>query len=196
MMRLCLAVAMACFWSAAHANPPCTGDLSFTLSGPQFSAPQPWTDDVGNTWTFSPNPTSVIEGILTCTPPNTPTPTALAPGTYNFVDPVSGLSIDDGFAPTIGLWTTVNDSGQRFVWDGTKLQCVALAQCGATQYVHRSLSAAVLSATPGTFEIMTTAGGYTIKETSSGLYLSSLRSSGAGNVNFSVSPYAWRVTPR
>jgi hypothetical protein len=165
-----------------------TSSQTFTVQVPAASSN--YQDSSGNNWTLT-IPSTIAIGTLQLTLASP----SLAAGVYNFSDTTNNLNMDSGFSPpTIGLYSEVNDSCQKWTWNGSQLSTAAAA-CGEAGFLTDNKSGSATMSSPGdTLQIIQSGSGYTIKDVTTGNYFASNGKSGAGNVVTQSTPYVWGVT--
>lgn len=168
-----------------------TSSQTFTMQIPAASST--YQDSSGNNWTLT-IPSTIAIGTLQLTPA-TPVSPSLTNGVYNFSDTTHNLDMDSGYnPPTIGLYSEVNDSCQKWTWNGSQLS-TPLSTCGEAGFLTDNKAGSAALSTPGdTLQILQSGSGYTIKDITTGNYFASNGISGAGNVITQSTPYVWSVT--
>ena len=164
---------------------------TFTLQVPAASST--YQDSSGNNWTLT-IPSTIAIGTLQLTPA-TPVSPSLTNGVYNFSDTTHNLNMDSGYnPPTVGLYSEVNDSCQKWTWNGSQLS-TPLSDCGEAGFlIDNKAGSATLSSSGDTLQILQSESGYTIKDVTTGNYFASNGVSGAGNIVTQSTPYVWGIT--
>jgi hypothetical protein len=166
-----------------------TSSQTFTLQVPAASSA--YQDGSGNNWALT-IPSTIAIGTLKLTPA---TPSSLINGVYNFSDTTHNFNMDSGFnPPTVGLYSEVNDSCQKWTWNGSQLS-TPISACGEAGFLTDNKAGSATMSSPGdTLQILRSGSGYTIKDVNTGNYFSSNGVSGAGNVVTQSTPYVWGTT--
>ena len=136
-----------------------TSSQTFTMQIPAASST--YQDSSGNNWTLT-IPSTIAIGTLQLTPA-TPVSPSLTNGVYNFSDTTHNLNMDSGYnPPTIGLYSEVNDSCQKWTWNGSQLS-TPLSTCGEAGFLTDNKAGSATLSIPGdTLQILQSGSGYTI----------------------------------